>query len=588
VLAQTIRRCATVVGVAVVIATLTSASAGATAGTVTKYPIPVETTPRGVTVGPDGKIWFVDSGNHVGGTFVGRMATSGAIASSDVVQLPSSELGYTATPGPDGNMWVEQGTHIDKVPVGVSLTSEITPFALSAGVGEYGSIIPGPDGRLWFDLNKQVGTITTAGTLGGYESNSSSSVSGLTVGADGKIWFGEATKIARMDTTGKIGTGDEFPLPAGDNFIADMTLGPDGNIWFSLGLPAAVGRITPAGAITIFPTPTANSLPFGIAAGPDNQIWFVERNGDAIGAIPTTATSGADIVEYPIGVSNAGVLFITAGPDSRMWFSESNLSALGAITTNVGAVPPPPVEPVTPPASEPPPGSPGVLGSASSPGTPSVIGSTPAVSTPLFPALPAPVGCDPNRLVLTDVFPQGGKTQVLGVAPAAAAGKKVTILSTWDGKPVGTTKVGADLSFKTAVALPPRSLRFTNAARYFVKLGSARSGELKLIRRMYTTSVTAAGRTITFSGNVTRPFAKKLEPVTIRAAASCTGIAGGTLVAKVGLTRAGTFSATFRLPASLQNASKLYLQARTKVRQNEHSSKTYPTSTLIRGVKLTP
>jgi hypothetical protein len=59
-------------------------------------------------------------------------------------------------------------------------------------------------------------------------------------------------------------------------------------------------------------------------------------------------------------------------------------------------------------------------------------------------------------------------------------------------------------------------------------------------------------------------------------------------VAKVSLTRGGTFSATFRLPASLQNASGLYLQARTKVRQNEHSSKTYPTSTLIRGVKLTP
>jgi virginiamycin B lyase len=590
--ALTIRRVAAALGVAVVIATSTAASAGAAAGTITQYPIPVETTPRGVTVGPDGKIWFVDSGNHVGGTFVGRMATSGAISSSDVVQLPSSELGYTATPGPDGNMWVEQGTHIDKVPVGVSLTSEITQFALSGGVGEYGSIIPGPDGRLWFDLNKQVGTITTAGVLEAYESKSSSSVSGLTVGADGKIWFGEATKIARMDTTGKMGAGDEFPLPAGDNFIADMTLGPDGNIWFTLGLPAAVGRITPAGTITIFPTPTTNSLPFGLAAGPDNQIWFVERNADAVGAIPMSATSGADIVEYPVGASNAGVLFITAGPDSRMWFSESNLSALGAITTNAAAAgpPPPPAEPppVVPPPVVPPPVVPPTAGTPPGSGSSPGVGLTPGTPlTPAFPPAPAPVGCDANRLVLTDVFPQGGKTQVIGVAPATAIGKQVTIVSTWNGKPVATTKVLPDLSFKATAALPPRSLRFTNGARYFVKLGSVRSGELKLTRRMYSTSITAAGRTITFSGNVTRPFAKRLEPVTIRAAASCTALTKGAIVAKATLTPSGTFSATFQLPASLQNATRLYLQARTRVRQNEHSSKTYPTSTLIRGIKLT-
>jgi hypothetical protein len=32
----------------------------------------------------------------------------------------------------------------------------------------------------------------------------------------------------------------------------------------------------------------------------------------------------------------------------------------------------------------------------------------------------------------------------------------------------------------------------------------------------------------------------------------------------------------------------VYLQAQTRVRQNQHSSKTYPPFTLIRGVQLTP
>jgi virginiamycin B lyase len=580
VLLQTIRRCATALGVVVALTTLTSASAGAAAGTITEYPIPVETTPYGITTGPDGKIWFVDSGNHVGGTFVGRMATNGAISSSEVVQLPSTNLGLAATVGPDGNMWVEQGAQIDKVPVGVSLTSEITEYALGSGTGGYGSIVPGPDGRLWFGWNTQIGAIDpTTGTIKGYETNSGTSISGVTVGADGKLWYGESNKIARTDTAGNTGAGNEFPLPPGDGQINGLVLGPDGNIWFSLGVPAAVGRITPAGAITLFPTPTPSSLPFGLAVGPDKQIWFAESNGNAIGTIPTTATSGADIVEYPLAFSNTNPLYVTAGPDGRMWFNEFNRGALGAITTN--AVP----------ASGPsggPPGGKTTLNSTSTLGS-TVLGSTPTVtSLSPFTALPPPVGCAANSLVLTDVFPQAGRTQVLGVAPAAAIGKQVTIVSSWNGKPVASAKIGADSSFKATVALPPRSLRFTNRALYFAKLGSARSGALKFARRMYTTSITAAGRTITFSGNVTPPFAKQVEPVTIRAAASCAATPAGAIVAKVNLSRSGSFSATFQLPASLQSAGKLYLQAQTRVRQNTHSAKTYPTFTLIRGVQLVP
>jgi sugar lactone lactonase YvrE len=464
-------------------------------------------------------------------------------------------------------MWVAQDAQIDKVPVGVSLTSEITAYALGSGTGGYGSITPGPDGRLWFGWNTQIGAITTAGVIKGYETGSSTSVSGVTVGADGKLWYGEGNKIARMDTAGNTGAGQEFPLPAGENQINGLVLGPDGNIWFSLGVPAAVGRITPAGTITIFPTPTLNSLPFGLAVGPDQQIWFAESNGNAIGTIPTTATSGADIVEYPLAFGNSNPLYVTAGPDGRMWFNEFNRGGLGAITTNAvssGAPPAPGKGPTLPPVN------------------------VAIPHLPSFPPVPPAAGCVANKLILTDVYPRAGKTQVLGVAPAAAVGKKVTIISSWNGKPVTKTTVRPDLSFSATVPLPPRSLRFTNRANYYAKLGAASTGKLKFSRRMYTAAVTAAARTITFSGTVTAPLAKQIEPVTIRAAASCTAIAGGTIVATVNLKSNGAFSATFPLPTSLQNTPTIYLQAATRVRQNTHSKKTFPTSTLIRGVRLIP
>ncbi len=544
----------------------TATSASAHAGEITEYPIPITTTPYGITTGPDGKIWIVDSGNHVGGTFIGRMATSGAISESDLVQLPSPALGEAATTGPDGNMWVAQDNQIDRVPVGVTKTSEITPYALGGGTGGYGSIVSGPDGRLWFGWNKQIGAITTGGEIAGYETNSSTSVSGVTVGSDGKLWYGEGNKIGRMDTGGKTGAGNEFELPSGDSTIEDLTLGPDGNIWFTLATPAAVGRITPAGVITLFPTPTPSSLPFGIRSGPDGRLWFAEENGNNIGSIPTSASSGADITEYSIGPKNVGAIYITAGPDSRMWFGEFDASKLGAITTNVtpGATPtqtPPPAQlPPSPFVAPPPP----------------------------FPHVPAAVGCVANKLILTDVFPHSGRTQVLGVAPASAVGKRVAIVSSWNGKTVAQATVQADLSFKATVALPPRSLRFTNRALFAAKLGRVRSGALKFARRMYTTAITATGRTITFAGSVTPPLAKKILPVTIRASASCSGIANSTVVATAKLGRSGTYSTAVQLPASLQSAPAVYLQAETRVLQNSHSKKTFPTFTLVRGVRLGP
>lgn len=539
--------------------------APAAPGIVTEYPIPIETTPYGMTTGPDGKIWFVDSGNHTGGTFIGRMATTGASSSAEVVKLPTADLGLAATLGPDGNMWVAQDSHIDKVPLGVGETSQITSYPMGSGTGGYGSIVSGPDGRLWFGFDERIGAITTSGAIESYATTSTTSIQGVIVGPDGKLWFGESNKIARIDTNGKMGPGDEFPLPSGDGSIEALALGPDGNVWFTLGSPAAIGKVTPTGTITIYPTPTPSSLPFGIAVGPDGYLWFPELNNHSIGSIPTTATSGAEITEYPVP-DKVGGLYITAGPDRRMWFSQGALNELGAITTNtsVAITPQPPTGPIAPPPGPPPP------------------------ELPSLPAVPAPVGCLANKLILTDVFSQGGKTQLLGVAPRAAAGKTVTIVSTWNEKVVARALVRPDLSFKASVPLPPSSLRLTNSARYVAMLGKTRSLALKFSRRMYTTAITAKLRTITFKGVVTPPLAKPLGPVVIRAAASCSKIEAGTVVASVKPRPDGTFTASIDLPGTLDHAPAVYLRAQTKVRMSARSKRTFPTFTLVRGVKLAP
>ena len=172
---------------------------------------------------------------------------------------------------------------------------------------------------------------------------------------------------------------------------------------------------------------------------------------------------------------------------------------------------------------------------------------------------------------------------MLGVAPPAAAGKRVTILSAWNGKPIAKPTVQPDLTFSATAPLPPRRLRFTNKARYVATLGARRSLVLKFARRMYTTAITTAGRTITFTGTITGPLARPIQPVFIRASTACSTIGKGVIVATVRPSSRGVFAAQLTLPAS---QSVVYLRAQTKVRKNTRSKKTFASFTLIRGLKV--
>ena len=196
--------------------------------------------------------------------------------------------------------------------------------------------------------------------------------------------------------------------------------------------------------------------------------------------------------------------------------------------------------------------------------------------------IPQSVGCFQNKLILTDVFPSGKKTRLIGVAPGAAAGQKVSLISNWNGRTVATPTVRADLTFSATVALPPKKLRLTNRARYFAKYDSERSKVLKFARRMYTKSITQSGAKMTFKGLVTKPLDRPVRKVVVRASASCSTISKGKIVATVKVNRKGEFTAKFTPPAGL---TTVYLRAETRVRRYAKRKSTNRTFTLIRGVK---
>jgi streptogramin lyase len=167
----------------------------------------------------------------------------------------------------------------------------------------------------------------------------------ITAGPDNAMWFvnedssGGTRSIGRISLTGEVSS---FPvaLPSGGR-LNSITTGPDGNLWFTNeGTLAAsyanssIGRITPAGDITLF-TGAAVVNPHGIAAGPDGNLWFANRAGNSIGRITPSGVLTA-FTDPTIG----GPLGIVAADDGALWFTNSARSvgnSIGRITT--GATP---------------------------------------------------------------------------------------------------------------------------------------------------------------------------------------------------------------------------------------------------------
>jgi streptogramin lyase len=91
---------------------------------------------------------------------VGRLCPS----SGDVVEYPlptpHSEP-YAITAGPDGNMWFTESGKIGRITPSGTITEFSLPSATSAPTG----IAAGPDGNLWFAEIEKIGRITTTGTI---------------------------------------------------------------------------------------------------------------------------------------------------------------------------------------------------------------------------------------------------------------------------------------------------------------------------------------------------------------------------------------------------------------------------------------
>src|SRR6266567_959114 len=181
--------------------------------------------PQGITVGPDGALWFTEPELNK----IGRITTQGQVSE---FALPIARMGPAEiTAGPDGALWFTQ---------------------------------PGPN---------QIGRITTQGQISEFALPSSldppSNGGGITTGPDGALWFTQGWgPLGRIPTQGHI-TLFSPPYTGGPGRIV---AGPDGALWMTEVDPHAglIGRFSPSSArvpesrkvsAATFPCPVVTPIP---------------------------------------------------------------------------------------------------------------------------------------------------------------------------------------------------------------------------------------------------------------------------------------------------------------------------------------
>jgi len=275
----------------------------------------------GIVTGPDGAIWVTDeevvvaNGVYTDPDFIDRIDTSGNLTEYPLSTNGMGPQGITV--GPDGALWFV-GTHSEQIGR-ITTQGSVTLFSAPSGVDLFPFIVAGADGNLWMSSRTPTGEFLKMNTSGQFigtyplpsASGGFNNVStGATLGPDGNIWAvvgyvnGVASEggVVSITPSGSIMT---YPLPS---LAYAVAAGSDGALW--VPLYGEIGRITISGQVSTFAIPEYSSYycqpQYGgpIGAGPNGSLAFSE-GGYFGGSLSGGAgmISGAAIVDGPATAS---------------------------------------------------------------------------------------------------------------------------------------------------------------------------------------------------------------------------------------------------------------------------------------------
>ncbi len=291
-----------------------------------------------IAVGPDKQIW-VSLFNLPAVERFAPPAPGATQLNATLIPLPAAggdaAMGMAA--GSDGNMWVASwGFDIFVCsPAGACTAVPVQ----NANHPDY--LVDGHDGIMY--VNQQYFSngperYSIAGqsyqsefnTGGGYQ---------IYLGPDGRIWStggqGGCCYVPQITAVPTLTSANQSITSIGmDNDTTNIGIGADGNIWFVQSGASVVGHLTSLTSssqtgIEIQLAP--GTALAAITAGPDGNMYFTDATNNAIGRVPTSGTSLADITEFPAPSANAVLRDLVAGPDGNVWFTESGVDKIAKL-----------------------------------------------------------------------------------------------------------------------------------------------------------------------------------------------------------------------------------------------------------------
>jgi virginiamycin B lyase len=278
--------------------------AGAAPGTsngFTEYSIPTDfASPSKIVAGPDGALWFTEFAVNKIGRLDPSLANPGT--TDGITEYPPGALATGSNPdgmtvGPDGAIWFTEfgGNKIGRI----TTSGVITEYGPLVSGSHPSDIALGPDGRLWFTIESgELGALDPAAAVPGTAQGISeyprtgTDPSGI-ASSCATLWFTmrNTSKVEQTSTNGaKL---NEFPTNPGIAFggPSGITFGSDGALWFTEADASKIGRLTTGGSFIDFTIPTPASEPSDIVArGP--ELWFTELSGNKIGRIASGSGTG--------------------------------------------------------------------------------------------------------------------------------------------------------------------------------------------------------------------------------------------------------------------------------------------------------
>ena len=248
----------------------------------------------GITVGPDGMIWFTDATENKIRTLDPETGEF-----NEFLQLEDDSLPWDLKFDNEGTLWFTEFGRSFLTSVQINDVNSLTEYRIPSNISSPSYFEFDKDGNIWL-VESGPGILTKFDT-----------------------YTHEFTQFILPSD----GVGSETVNPIG------LAIDNDGNIWYSQFRTSLIGKLNPnTNEITEYATGTLTSGTYQIISDNAGNIWTTQFRADRLIKISPQTNS---ISEFKIPTDNTFTQTLTSDSNGNIWFVERNENKIGFFNSQI-------------------------------------------------------------------------------------------------------------------------------------------------------------------------------------------------------------------------------------------------------------